>query len=305
MANTKNTILQKLMNGTLYELLIRTNSSLVKMTSGETLDSVLEKINTDLTNAKETLTTLVGEDEATSITGKINAAISALTNEEDANSLAGKIATINSTVLEMTDSSTGILVTAKGYTDQVVGLKGTAYTTVKEYVDSIQSTINQAQAGALHFRGTVDYVKDLPAVDESAKGDVYQVRYSGSTGENVLNAEYASNGTEWVELGSVIDLSAYYTSAQVTAAINNAFDELKSAIDDIKDESNPASIVSRLKAVENKNTTLTEQVESAQSAAENATIAIEARPTFYVSETQPENLKDGDLWLQIVDDTTE
>ena len=48
----------------------------------------------------------------------------------------------------------------------------------------------------LKFKGTVDYVKDLPET-EVKEGDVYHVRYSGSSGTSGLNAEYVRIGSRW------------------------------------------------------------------------------------------------------------
>lgn len=69
-------------------------------------------------------------------------------------------------------------------------------------------------AGALHFKGVVATVADLPA-SGNTEGDVYQV----TTGPQGTDAEYvwtlnaSQAGGEWTELGSVIDLSAYLTIA--------------------------------------------------------------------------------------------
>lgn len=66
--------------------------------------------------------------------------------------------------------------------------------------------VKEQVVGAFHFKGKVDTVADLEDIADPGEGDVYEVV------EN--NSEFAYNGTEWVELGSVFDLSAYATKEQ-------------------------------------------------------------------------------------------
>jgi hypothetical protein len=201
---------------------------MVDFDDNTTLAAKLETMLSDIADSKEKLATLLGDDAADSITSQISTAVQnavdSLTNEDDATSLAGKIKTLNAAVTAINDASTGILATAEQYTDDKIGLSGTAYTTVKAYVDAVKSDINSATAGAFHFKGKVDYVDQLPT-EGSTEGDVYQVQYAGTSDKpssTVLNAEYAYDGTSFIELGSVIDLSSYYTAEQTTEAINTA-----------------------------------------------------------------------------------
>lgn len=72
-------------------------------------------------------------------------------------------------------------------------------------------------ASVLDWKGTVANVSDLPTASESNKGDVYHVTANGG--------EYASDGTEWQELGSIVDLKDYYTKTEIdgkVTAINTA-----------------------------------------------------------------------------------
>ena len=95
-----------------------------------------------------------------------------------------------------------------------------AYT--KEEVDGKVS-------GAFHFKGSVDYQDLLPT--NASEGDVYVVKYMGSStnaGTNSYNAEFAWNGTNWVEFGSVMDMSGYATKSELK--------DVSDAIDAINDE---------------------------------------------------------------------
>lgn len=71
-------------------------------------------------------------------------------------------------------------------------------------------------SGAFHFKGEVNYQDLLPS--DAKSGDVYVVKYMGTSnnaGTNLYNAEFAWDGTKWVEIGSIIDLSGYATKSEV------------------------------------------------------------------------------------------
>ena len=85
-------------------------------------------------------------------------------------------------------------------------------------------------SSVLKFKGTVDYVKDLPETETVKEGDVYHVRYSGSEGTSGLNAEYVRIGSRWELLGPVVDLSAYYTKTEADAKISTAVENAKTEI---------------------------------------------------------------------------
>ena len=68
-------------------------------------------------------------------------------------------------------------------------------------VDNLAARVEAALAGILHFKGSVATYSDLPA--DAEIGDVYNVIDTG--------ADYAWTGSEWDELGSVVDLSNFVT----------------------------------------------------------------------------------------------
>ena len=76
----------------------------------------------------------------------------------------------------------------------------------KVELDTAIEEVKEQVVGAFHFRGKVDTVADLDNISDPEDGDVYEVVERSS--------EFAYNGTEWVELGSVFDLSAYATKAE-------------------------------------------------------------------------------------------
>ena len=67
-----------------------------------------------------------------------------------------------------------------------------------------KTDIDGKVSGVFHFKGTADNKEALPA-NGNTTGDVYQVG----------DREYAWNGTEWVELGFVIDLSGHATKTEL------------------------------------------------------------------------------------------
>lgn len=111
----------------------------------------------------------------------------------------------------------------KTATDAEVAKKADKATTLAGYgiEDAYTKTeIDGKLSGALHFKGTVTYLDKLPASGQ-AQGDVYQVTYAVNEADyqagvtKVANAEYVWNGTEWEELGTIMDLSAYATTSYV------------------------------------------------------------------------------------------
>lgn len=96
----------------------------------------------------------------------------------------------------------------------VAGLKtsvANVYTKTETYTKGeVNDLVSNAVSGVFHFRGAVDTFDKLPA--EKAEGDVYQV------GEK----EYAWNGTEWVELGFLVDLTDYATKVYAEEKANAA-----------------------------------------------------------------------------------
>ena len=82
---------------------------------------------------------------------------------------------------------------------------------VKTACDAVQTAL----AGALHFKGVVNTVADLPA-SNNHEGDVYQVKSNpqGTDAEYVWTLNGTTSAGAWEELGAVIDLSAYATKAQ-------------------------------------------------------------------------------------------
>ena len=81
------------------------------------------------------------------------------------------------------------------------------------FVKTACDAISASFASAFKFKGVVANLTELEAIVDPKNGDVYQVTNPG-TGKT--NAEYAYNGTVWVELGTEVDLSGYAPLASPT-----------------------------------------------------------------------------------------
>lgn len=173
----------------------------------------VEQAKEDIKAAEEAIETLessVAEAEE-AIEGINNALYGAGEGEE---AVAGLIERVETLEGEM-DAVQPDVATLK--TD-VAGLKtavGNVYTKEETYTkEDVNDLVSNAISGVFHFRGSVESFEKLPA--EKAEGDVYQV----------VDKEYAWNGTEWVELGFLVDLSSYATRTYVDEAVKAVADDL-------------------------------------------------------------------------------
>lgn len=117
-----------------------------------------------------------------------------------------------------------------GLIEQVETLDGEIDAVAKDLADNYykkSETYNKSEvdglvSGVFHFEGIKDSYDALPA-EGNTKGDVYQVG----------DKEYAWNGTEWVELGFVVDLSGYYTKTEVDVEVKKVQDALDLVEEDV------------------------------------------------------------------------
>ena len=152
-------------------------------------------------------------------------------------------------------------------------------TDVATFVNAIKTELEGKISGAFHFKGTVDLYADLPSTNV-AGGDVYQVRYADTAKTKSLNAEYAWKVTdeqagtgEWVELGSIVDLSAYSTTNEMNAAIiaakaavlgvaegalatTTSLSQINAAITNERDDTVSGTLANRISGVESSVNTL-------------------------------------------------
>ena len=78
------------------------------------------------------------------------------------------------------------------------------------FVQDVADAVKTELGGALHFKGTVATTADLPS-SGNTEGDVYHV--TAASAEYAWTTKAGTASGAWEELGSVVDLSAYLTSA--------------------------------------------------------------------------------------------
>lgn len=95
MANMKQVLLKKKIEGVVYDLYVKTSAALVQYDETTTVAAKVAAVEAVANQAKADLATLMGAEGSKSISAmideKVDALKTALTNEEDATSLAGKI----------------------------------------------------------------------------------------------------------------------------------------------------------------------------------------------------------------------
>ena len=84
--------------------------------------------------------------------------------------------------------------------------------------DELDNKISGSITGVFHFKGTVESFDALPT-ENNVSGDVYQI------GEH----EYAWNGSEWIELGFIVDLSNHITKEEFNV-VSNAVNDINNIL---------------------------------------------------------------------------
>ena len=280
MATIRNAILKKRIDNVMSQLAVKTKTEMVYLSDDvTTLDGVLNRIDDNIEDIYSKLGSIDTEELTTQINEALDEFEAALNDTDDPNSIASQLSDLSDSIDAITNPSTGAAATAKAYTDTKLGLSGTEYAdgTVKEYVDAVADDIRAANAGAFHYKGAVNYTNLLP-VENVENGSVYQVRYRGTSGDDPLNAEYVYNGSEWEELGSIVDLSNYATSSAMASAINtakqeaidnttNAISAVNTTINNMKDDSVTGSLANKIKANETAITALNDGTNGAEAKA--------------------------------------
>lgn len=268
--SVKNAILKKKIQNTVYDLMIKTTWAMVFAGSDEvSLQSYLQTLNGDAST--------VGSYKKYIADTILNEAASSGTLGERVKNAETALATLNNVDPTVAGSLAKVLADAEGYTDTKIGDTTSidvSYTTVVAALNGIKAELEGKISGGFHFKGTKDYTSELPSTGQS-QGDVWQVRYQGTSGTTRLDAEYAWNGTEWVEMGSFINLAPYALSANVAANIiaakenvlglaagtaitaqNNVPGQISAAITNERDDNVSGTLAARVKGVEGSVTTL-------------------------------------------------
>ena len=235
-SNTKNAILKKKIGNAIFEIMVKTTSGMVYVDQSTTLATKLSNmedsaVNGSLanliqanTNKIGTIPATVGDTSTPTVKDYVDAKSTAAQTAAETTA-ANTIGTIPATVGTVSTPTVKAYVDAKADAAQTaaettaanaIGTIPATYDSktinnVADYIAAVESKLEGTISGAFHFKGTKDYASELPSTGNT-EGDIWQVLYRGTSGTDVLNAEYAWNGTDWVELGSIADLSAYLTT---------------------------------------------------------------------------------------------
>ncbi len=90
---------------------------------------------------------------------------------------------------------------------------------------AVHEAINNKIVGLLNWRGVKDTTDEIKAIAPAKKGDVYHSNEDGS--EWVCTEDISTvNDSAWEELGTPIDLSGYYTKAEVNGKVKPLADSI-------------------------------------------------------------------------------
>lgn len=98
-------------------------------------------------------------------------------------------------------------------------------------VDLSSYALKTDVTGAMKIKGTVDNYEALP--ESPAVGDAYGVTTADPTHDIEAGEIVLWNGTDWVDMGGTIDLSAYQTVAGLDTAVGG-LDYMKTSAADAK-----------------------------------------------------------------------
>jgi len=127
-------------------------------------------------------------------------------------------------ISELSNRVESIRITYDQATENIVELhEGTGKHGLEAEINLSQYAKKSDIAAALNFRGSKT-VAEMEVLDGMARGDVYFVVAGGAKVDNPhfqVNSEYAWDGSSWVELGGVIDLSGYVTVSSLNTILED------------------------------------------------------------------------------------
>ena len=207
-----------------------------------TLEGEMDTAQTDITGLKNTvgdsgkglvnkvatLETKVGSAAAEGVdaTGLFKAVA------DNAAAIATKVDKVDGKGLSTNDYTTdeknklkGIAEGAQVNVIEAVKVNGSALSVTEKAVNIDLSgyALKSDITAVFEWKGTVATVSDLDGINPRKTGDVYHV--------TAKSAEYVWNGSDWEELGSIVDLSDYYTKTQTDSKISTAVSTAKTELE--------------------------------------------------------------------------
>ena len=180
-----------------------------------------------------------------------------------------KVTVVENKVTEITNILNDTTDEAGEQVEGLVTRVGNLETDVTNLYDAVEDTYTKEEidgkiASVFHYKGKKATYTDLLLVTDMIVGDVWEV-----TDEK---KEYAYNGSEWIELGLTVDLSAYATSEYVDAKVKGVQDNLDVVADDLAAHKEEvaghadaiAANASAIEELQNADTNLVEDIENLQ-----------------------------------------
>ncbi len=185
-----------------------------KATSAGTADSATKATNDSSGNAITSYVKGISISGRTITVTKGDNTTSTLTTQDTNTTYVAATQSANG-LMSSTDKKKldGIASGAQANVIESVKVNGTALTPSSKAVNIDLSGYAKKTdiTAVLKYKGAKDAVADLPSTGNTT-GDVWHV--------NANNGEYAWDGTEWQELGSSVDLSAYSTKSETVKSLS-------------------------------------------------------------------------------------
>lgn len=180
-----------------------------------------------------------------------------------------KVTVVENKVTEITNILNDTTNDAGEQVEGLVTRVGNLETDVTNLYDAVDNTYTKEEidgkiASVFHYKGKKATYADLLLITDMIVGDVWEV-----TDEK---KEYAYNGSEWIELGLTVDLSAYATTDYVDAKTKDVQDNLDIVSGDLaahKEEvtgyaDDIAANAAAIEELQNADASLTEEIENVQ-----------------------------------------
>lgn len=160
------------------------------------------------------------QEKIEEVSGKVTEVETKVTEVEDKVEKISDV--LNDTVDENGETVEGLVTRTENLEADVADLQeAVADVYTKEEIDG-------KIASVFHYKGKKATYADLLLITDMVTGDVWEIEDE--------KKEYAYNGTEWIELGLTVDLSAYATSEYVDSkaeTLQGGIDDLQDSIDEI------------------------------------------------------------------------
>lgn len=213
-----------------------------------TIEGVQEQANTALDTANK------AQEEVDAVEEKVTEVETKVTEVET------KVDEITNTLNDTTDENGEVV---EGLITRTENLEAD----VADLQDAVDNTYTKEEvdgkiASVFHYKGKKETYADLLLITDMIVGDVWEVVAD--------NKEYAYNGSEWIELGFTVDLSAYatteYVDSKAKSEAENAAAEVQTNVDNLSETvDNLSSEVETLTAEGGTIAALEDRVVSAES----------------------------------------